>query len=538
MFRLTFPHAIMEDGREEAQYDVGTGKLKIKLPKQEMGQHFENLNLLTNLMYPEKRPADEKWQQNLIQEMDDGSLSTAEREALFDWGNAIIADEKEEVCLESDGINSVVAKYGFNNAYTGYFNGYNEMLSLHDMIQLADPERDLAQLSITDRRLLQEQLEDEKFDEDYYIHDVIEDGVIQEMIAWKAWWQQPLGHSKADIDLVDQLKSLGIQENNVVFTEEEKQMMVNLPKRSYLMDDVPTIRQHYLSLISLLFAFAYNHRLGLGDATVESAWTIGILSPTLSWFAHPQSLPTLISTLYRRTLCCPLYRHFDLATRCLQDVNEILSLGREAVVKALLEVNSILQHHEDGWRLSKIWLDDYASWAQQLKGMQMKILNALNRDLESILEDIQMGKDKGTHGAPIPTKTTFSMNGWRLVDLDQLAIDIQEEQLKEHCISDSVDSDENDSSSDSSEASTTDSDTDDEEEMDSTDEEQLIEPTSPIAKQTEILLSELGSNSSPSAATTVTASSGSSSALLELENVLPDTPHHGDTRRPLIELLE
>lgn len=38
-----------------------------------------------------------------------------------------------------------------------------------------------------------------------------------------------------------------------------------------------------LGLADVLFAYAYDHRTTTGDATVESAWTVAVLSPLLSW---------------------------------------------------------------------------------------------------------------------------------------------------------------------------------------------------------------------------------------------------------------
>lgn len=38
-----------------------------------------------------------------------------------------------------------------------------------------------------------------------------------------------------------------------------------------------------LGLADILFAYAYDHRTTTGDASVESAWTVAVLSPLLSW---------------------------------------------------------------------------------------------------------------------------------------------------------------------------------------------------------------------------------------------------------------
>ncbi len=38
-----------------------------------------------------------------------------------------------------------------------------------------------------------------------------------------------------------------------------------------------------LGLADILFAYAYDHRTTTGDPSVESAWTVAVLSPLLSW---------------------------------------------------------------------------------------------------------------------------------------------------------------------------------------------------------------------------------------------------------------
>ena len=55
MASLTLPHAVVEDGRESASYDIGSGQLTVRLPKKIPGQHFADLDLLTTLMASNKK---------------------------------------------------------------------------------------------------------------------------------------------------------------------------------------------------------------------------------------------------------------------------------------------------------------------------------------------------------------------------------------------------------------------------------------------------------------------------------------------------
>ena len=64
---------------------------------------------------------------------------------------------------------------------------------------------------------------------------------------------------------------------------------------------------------------------------VESAWTICKLSPTLSWLDWFKSLDEVMTACYRRALCYPLSRHWDLTRKVYQDVKRIFQLGTDTV---------------------------------------------------------------------------------------------------------------------------------------------------------------------------------------------------------------
>jgi protein SHQ1 len=139
----------------------------------------------------------------------------------------------------------------------------------------------------------------------------------------------------------------------------------------------------YLTLLTLLFSYAYDARTTQHDPSTESAWTISTIIPAFSALDPPPyisgrsalnpnpdpifSLPEIAATLvpsYRRSLAFPLYRSFALAEACRDDVAEILRSGRRTVTRCLLQVKQILDHHEAYYIYSKIWVDDFCVWTQ------------------------------------------------------------------------------------------------------------------------------------------------------------------------------
>ena len=141
----------------------------------------------------------------------------------------------------------------------------------------------------------------------------------------------------------------------------------------------------YLTLVTLLFSYAYECRTTQCDATPESPWTICNLTPAFSALDPPTSavrpgetqsptqpdlsltkeeLLTALISSYRRSLAFPLYRSFSLAEACKRDVTSLLNKGRRVIIRCLLEMKHILDHHEVYYKYSKIWVDDFCVWMQ------------------------------------------------------------------------------------------------------------------------------------------------------------------------------
>lgn len=148
-----------------------------------------------------------------------------------------------------------------------------------------------------------------------------------------------------------------------------------------LVDLISASQAHnlYLTLCTLLFAYTYESRATQLDPTPESAWTICSLIPAFSALDPPRSEPCIQSgprpftteelcaamiPSYRRSLTFPLYRSFAFAESCRRDSAQLLLKGKRTVMRCLLEMKAVLDHHEVYYVYSKIWLDDFCVWMQ------------------------------------------------------------------------------------------------------------------------------------------------------------------------------
>jgi protein SHQ1 len=212
------------------------------------------------------------------------------------------------------------------------------------------------------------QVEGDAFSYDRYLQDtdVEDDYIYQCAMSFHPHWTTPF----------------------VGFTDEERQQLASipyplLPPDALTGDVLPTIRL-LLGAVDILFAYAYDHLTTSGDPTVESAWTIVILSPSLCWLDDSWQwvdddagtsgegeesmiqIKRVIRSSLRRSLVYPYLRNLDLALRCAKQVANILAGGLESVIRCLLQARTVL-HRSDLYYLSnKLYLDPYLGWLQSL----------------------------------------------------------------------------------------------------------------------------------------------------------------------------
>lgn len=367
--RLHLPGKVVENGLETAKYVSDNGVYVVHMPKQSPGQVFTGLDLLTKLLAPNQRTGPAR---PVIEVLENRSANNEEApEVEDDWHvEQMPWTPRDEVSLLEG------RKYGFDRQRTGVIARIKE--EIPDLVDIADPEHK----SVQEAR--QERLKTEEchFSAEHYLADRYEPAGVEQVFAYEAPWQNLPVQLDGDI---------------FCFTEEEKNMMRNLPRKEYLLDK-QLVLSLQLGLVDILFAYAYNKRVTEGEDTVESGWNISKLSATLSWFEEFWSLEQMVRSCFRRCLIYPLYRHWGLAQAVLRDVIQILQLGPRYVLRCLLEIHGIFSHHDFRYILNDLYITDYAVWIQSIcpKRLQsladaLKQVKVRKADLDLDIPELERG---------------------------------------------------------------------------------------------------------------------------------------------------
>ena len=179
---------------------------------------------------------------------------------------------------------------------------------------------------------------------------------------------------------------------HVEFSKSEQEKMLNLPRKTYLINDV--YKPQLLGLlVSLLFAYHFDLRETVGDHTIESAWTVGKLTPqfacldsqiAISGEQNKENfLKSIAITSIRRALSFPLHRNYKLISRVWDDVYYNLRGGKRLVLKSLLDLKELFRYHDVYYVYDKIWLEDLCSWIisdQVTEGMIRNLAHDLRKE--------------------------------------------------------------------------------------------------------------------------------------------------------------
>ncbi|XP_078270008.1 protein SHQ1 homolog [Rhinoraja longicauda] len=387
--RLTLPGKIVEDGREEASYDVDAGVFTIKVPKETAEEYFDGLDMLTALLAPKgSRSA-----KPLVEDL--GQSANAEiGEEEFDWEIEQTPNGELEKVLNSG------YSYGFGNLRSGVFQRLQHELS--DVIDLKEPDS----TTPVERRLMRLAAEEAKFDSDHYLADLFEDDAIRHLLKHQPWWRNtPKAKEEGKETQIEPDDSAEARGQRVTFSGDEKEQLRKFTNRSYLLDK-GSCQMVYTSLVDILLAYAYEVRTTEGETNTESSWNIWKLSGTLCWLETYHSLQEVNVSFSRRVLCYPFYRHFQLALKAIEDVVLILQLGKAAVLKCLLAIHQVFRESDPAYLLNDLYITDYCIWIQKVKS---KKLTSLAESLRNV-------------------KVTKSDLGFELKELEKAALLVQEEE--------------------------------------------------------------------------------------------------------------
>lgn len=190
-----------------------------------------------------------------------------------------------------------------------------------------------------------------------------------------------------------------IEEKVIEWTQDEKETMLRLPRKEYLLENE---KATLLGLIDLVFAYAYNQRTTMDEPTCESDWTITNISPTLSWLETFGGIGHTLTACVRRSLVYPLYRHWGLAQTVMADVVTIFSMGKRSVLRALLGVKRILDRSDPRFYHCKLFVDDYCVWLQAYSNHRLRSLCGKIKEAVELFdkEDVEWPLDELEREAP------------------------------------------------------------------------------------------------------------------------------------------
>lgn len=183
--RLNFSYPLVEDDASSAKHDPSSGYLTISLSKENKGQEFKDLGLLTKLLAPRKNKIEptievissqNNEEEELVSSIDKLSLEQDEilEAAENDW-QLLQRVPEENQSLET----SLQKYYGFLDAHSGYF---RHVVHTENEINELGPDAETCLPG--ERRRRRTQHENEKWDEEHYMADYADDGYIQELLQW------------------------------------------------------------------------------------------------------------------------------------------------------------------------------------------------------------------------------------------------------------------------------------------------------------------------------------------------------------------
>lgn len=397
--RIRLPFPCIDDERSHARFDSASECVKIKIPKLTKGQFFPDLDLTTKLLARTANVTEEdkEVKKPMIEEMDVNNNINHDVEHVMDEGekfNWEISQTEAKDELVNGDVSLTNIKYGFNNQYESIVNV--SMSNGNDINELGDPET----TPVNDRileRLIKENI---KFDPEYYASDYIleaypmedDDKSYKSMLEWKnPATRQFLSWYKKQQSLPEAEKQ---QIMPVEFTKDEQEKMINLPRKSYIIED--TYKPQLLMLIlSLLFSYHFDLRENDGEHTIESAWTIGKITPQFAFLDsqivignQDNLIKSTIITGIRRALSYPYHRNYKVCIKAWEDVYYNLRGGKRFIVQSLLKLKELFRFHDVYYIYDKIWLEDLCTWVISDNLSEGTIRN-LAHDLNKVYTNLQ-----------------------------------------------------------------------------------------------------------------------------------------------------
>ncbi|CAK1594489.1 unnamed protein product [Parnassius mnemosyne] len=416
--RLRLPGRIVENDHSKGSYTCDSGDFNLVFDKENPGEHFENLDMITSLLAPRDIP---DINPHLVEMLEEDGINTN-------------CSDKEN---ESDDDN-VKYNYGFASKISAEFSDIGS--EFPQVFELRMPER----VAVHERNILRVQHENDKFSSDHYLADLFDDELLEPYITGTVYWNRP------DFN------------NDIEFVDEEVGILKELPNKHYLLSK-NEYKQVLLGLVDILYAYCYDKRTTLNESTVESSWTINKLSSTLSWFCVFKDIKQVLIACYRRALIYPIFRNFELCRKVKEDLVLMFRKGKKFIIKCLINIYSMFNSSNDArYILNQLYIKDYLIFLQKCRSEELNELcnnianiDILKKDVDLELEELEAAAEM------VKKEETEIMENEMAVKMASMSLLPGLKKNNVYIESSEDDSDSSDSSYDSSDDSSEELDSDD-----------------------------------------------------------------------------
>jgi protein SHQ1 len=327
--RLHLPGEVEETDAASGAWDAETTSFVVRCPKVTEGEHFEGLQMLTDLLTPKGGTSVRKGVEELIGG-DEEEVEEEDEEEIEWYFEQKLEDPASDQLTHDPSSHGYGFGFKHTAAYSQLLAEFGEILDLSDPDSMNHKEREAARL----------EKEDKEFDSDHYLADLMNaDCVLEECLAWAP------------------------PELRQAFSPAEQEQLLALPKIRHQVAR-PDLASVHLALADILFGHCFALRASQGEVTTEHGWLTAKLSASLSACARFSSASGLVRSGARRALTYPYYRSWQLALAAWRDVVRLLAAGKAPIIQALLGLNLALGEAPGYYIFSQLYVSDYCVWLQ------------------------------------------------------------------------------------------------------------------------------------------------------------------------------
>ncbi|PAV84585.1 hypothetical protein WR25_10124 [Diploscapter pachys] len=328
------------EGKGHISHDVETGIFKITAPKKTPGQFFPRLEMITELLRPQKPRS--SGDQPMVEEIDGEDEEVSDDEIPDDLMEQELPAQNPSTSNQASDSSS---GYGFawrNRAVLEKL--APEIKGLCDLLEPSD-------LPIDQRVKACILFDAEYFDPDRYLVDNFQEDY------------------QVDCALSEPFRM------KLALTGKDRSRLKDLPKRKLPKLSQSDAKSVAFGLFDLLMAFSYDQRVNNWASTCMSGKNIVKMSPTLTFHVKYDNLKEAVIGVARRILTFALYRNWNLAAKALDDAREILRQGPTAVVHALCKIHQMMiTTGEFHYLINDLYITEYLVWIQSVDQKLMKFL--------------------------------------------------------------------------------------------------------------------------------------------------------------------